>query len=40
VLRIINKPTSTGIDYGLDKKKDERNVLIFDLEGGKFDVLM
>ncbi|CCF32860.1 hsp70-like protein [Colletotrichum higginsianum] len=39
VLRIINEPTAAAIAYGLDKKTDgERNVLIFDLGGGTFDV--
>ena len=39
VLRILNEPTSAAIAYGLHKKgKDERNVLIFDLGGGTFDV--
>merc|ERR1711943_59706 len=38
VLRIINEPTAAAIAYGLDKKGDERNVLIFDLGGGTFDV--
>ena len=39
VLRIINEPTAAAIAYGLDKKsKQERNVLIFDLGGGTFDV--
>jgi heat shock protein 1/8 len=39
VLRIINEPTAAAIAYGLDKKsKGERNVLIFDLGGGTFDV--
>ena len=39
VLRIINEPTAAAIAYGLDKKgEDERNVLIFDLGGGTFDV--
>jgi len=39
VLRIINEPTAAAIAYGLDEKtKDERNVLIFDLGGGTFDV--
>ncbi len=37
VLRIINEPTAASIAYGLDKK-DEQNVLIFDLGGGTFDV--
>ena len=41
VLRIINEPTAAAIAYGLDKKSEsvgERNVLIFDLGGGTFDV--
>ncbi|EXJ91644.1 hsp70-like protein [Capronia epimyces CBS 606.96] len=39
VLRIINEPTAAAIAYGLDKKAEgERNVLIFDLGGGTFDV--
>ncbi|CAI0420939.1 unnamed protein product [Linum tenue] len=41
VLRIINEPTAAAIAYGLDKKgsrSGEKNVLIFDLGGGTFDV--
>jgi len=41
VLRIINEPTAAAIAYGMDKNKGrsgERNVLIFDLGGGTFDV--
>merc|ERR1719195_1712421 len=38
VLRIINEPTAAAIAYGLDKKGDEKTVLIFDLGGGTFDV--
>jgi molecular chaperone DnaK (HSP70) len=39
VLRIINEPTAAAIAYGLDKKQTgEKNVLIFDLGGGTFDV--
>ncbi|KAG1868092.1 heat shock protein 70 family, partial [Suillus tomentosus] len=39
VLHIINEPTAAAITYGLDKKVvGERNVLIFDLGGGTFDV--
>jgi len=39
VLRVINEPTAAAIAYGLDKSSDrERNVLIFDLGGGTFDV--
>uniref|UniRef100_A0A2K6DWM2 Heat shock cognate 71 kDa protein n=1 Tax=Macaca nemestrina TaxID=9545 RepID=A0A2K6DWM2_MACNE len=39
VLRIINEPTADAIAYSLDKKvRAERNMLIFDLGGGTFDV--
>eukprot|EP01134_Creolimax_fragrantissima_P005615 CFRG5615T1 len=41
VQRIINEPTAAAIAYGLDKKADkmgEKNILIFDLGGGTFDV--
>ncbi len=40
VLRIINEPTAAAIAFGLDKKKEkgEKNVIIFDLGGGTFDV--
>ncbi len=39
VLRIINEPTAAALAYGLDKGlKGEKNVLIFDLGGGTFDV--
>jgi L1 cell adhesion molecule like protein len=39
ILRIINEPTAAAIAYGLDKgTTGERNVLIFDLGGGTFDV--
>ena len=42
VLRIINEPTAAAIAYGLDRaasgSSGERNVLIFDLGGGTFDV--
>merc|ERR1711966_77728 len=41
VLRIINEPTAAAIAYGLDKKgSGERNILIFDLGGGTFDVTL
>merc|ERR1711979_171854 len=39
VLRIINEPTAAAIAYGLDKK-GERNILVYDLGGGTFDVSM
>ena len=43
VLRIINEPTAAALAYGLDKAREtesggQRNVLIFDLGGGTFDV--
>lgn len=40
VMRIINEPTAAAIAYGLDQKKDtaEKNILVFDLGGGTFDV--
>merc|ERR1719329_748008 len=39
VLRIINEPTAAAIAYGLEKKASgERNILIYDLGGGIFDV--
>jgi len=40
VLRIINEPTAAAIAYGLDNadETEEKNVLIFDLGGGTFDV--
>jgi len=37
-MRIINEPTAAAIAYGLDKKEGEKNVLVFDLGGGTFDV--
>lgn len=38
VIRIINEPTAAAIAYGLDKGSGEKNILIFDLGGGTFDV--
>lgn len=39
IIRIINEPTAAAIAYGLDSSSNsERNVLIFDLGGGTFDV--
>jgi L1 cell adhesion molecule like protein len=41
VLRVINEPTAAAIAYGMDKNFDgERNVLVFDLGGGTFDVTL
>ncbi|KAK1860816.1 hypothetical protein I4F81_003402 [Pyropia yezoensis] len=39
VLRIINEPTAAALAYGLDKK-GEKNILVFDLGGGTFDVTL
>jgi molecular chaperone DnaK len=38
VLRIINEPTAAALAYGLDKKKKEETVVVYDLGGGTFDV--
>ncbi len=38
VVRIINEPTAAAIAYGLNKKQGEKNILVFDLGGGTFDV--
>ena len=38
ILRIINEPTAAAIAYGLDNAKEEKNILIYDLGGGTFDV--
>ena len=37
VLRIVNEPSAAAIAYGLDKK-EEKNIVVFDLGGGTFDV--
>merc|ERR1712106_82167 len=38
VMHIINEPTAAAIAYGIDKKDGEKNILVFDLGGGTFDV--
>ena len=38
ILRIINEPTAAAIAYGLDKGGSMKNILVFDLGGGTFDV--
>mmetsp|Transcript_12789 Transcript_12789/g.17895 ORF Transcript_12789/g.17895 Transcript_12789/m.17895 type:complete len:661 (+) Transcript_12789:102-2084(+) len=38
VKRIISEPTAAALAYGIDKKYDDRNVLVYDLGGGTFDV--
>src|SRR5438270_2499596 len=38
VLRIINEPTAASLAYGLDKKKGEETIAVYDLGGGTFDI--
>jgi molecular chaperone DnaK len=38
VERIINEPTAAALAYGLDKKKKEERIAVFDLGGGTFDI--
>ncbi len=38
VKRIINEPTAAALAYGLDKKRGDRTIAVFDLGGGTFDV--
>jgi len=38
VLRVVNEPTAAAIAYGLDKTGGERNIIVYDLGGGTFDV--
>ena len=38
VKRIINEPTAAALAYGLDKKKSDSKVAVFDLGGGTFDI--
>jgi molecular chaperone DnaK len=38
VKRIINEPTAAALAYGLDKKKGDQVVAVYDLGGGTFDV--
>jgi heat shock protein 5 len=38
VLRIVNEPTAAAIAYGLDKTEGERQIIVYDLGGGTFDV--
>ena len=38
VLRVVNEPTAAAIAYGLDLSGEERNVIVYDLGGGTFDV--
>ena len=38
VLRVVNEPTAAAIAYGLDRTGDERQIIVYDLGGGTFDV--
>ena len=38
VKRILNEPTAAALAYGLDKKKNNEKVAVFDLGGGTFDI--
>jgi molecular chaperone DnaK len=38
VKRIINEPTAAALAYGLDKKKTDEKIVVYDLGGGTFDV--
>ncbi|NHQ60611.1 molecular chaperone DnaK [Chlorobium sp. BLA1] len=38
VKRIINEPTAAALAYGLDRKKENEKVAVFDLGGGTFDI--
>ena len=38
VLRIINEPTAASLAYGLDKKKGDETIAVYDLGGGTFDI--
>ncbi|MDH5717075.1 MAG: molecular chaperone DnaK [Spirochaetia bacterium] len=38
VVRIINEPTAAALAYGLDKKKDNELIAVYDLGGGTFDI--
>ena len=38
VLRVVNEPTAAAIAYGLDKKGQESQIIVYDLGGGTFDV--
>ena len=38
VQRIINEPTAAAVAYGLDQKKGDKKIAVYDLGGGTFDV--
>jgi len=38
VMRVVNEPTAAALAYGLDKTDQERQIIVYDLGGGTFDV--
>jgi len=38
VKRIINEPTAAALAYGMDKKRGDRKIAVYDLGGGTFDI--
>lgn len=38
VLKVINEPTAAALAYGITKKCDKQNIMVYDLGGGTFDV--
>jgi len=38
ILRVVNEPTAAALAYGLDKTGEERQIIVYDLGGGTFDV--
>ncbi|KAK2962545.1 putative Heat shock 70 kDa protein C [Blattamonas nauphoetae] len=39
IVRVLNEPTAAAIAYGVDRKyKTEKNIVVYDLGGGTFDV--
>lgn len=38
VQRIINEPTAAAVAYGIDKKRGDKKIIVYDLGGGTFDV--
>lgn len=38
VMRVVNEPTAAALAYGLDKTGEERQIVVYDLGGGTFDV--
>ena len=38
VKRIINEPTAAALAYGMDKKRGDSKIVVYDLGGGTFDV--